>query len=174
MIEILTFVLRAGVDDERFVAVDARVQTEFAYQQPGIARRTTGRNDDGRWLVLHVWVNEEAATDAHTAFDASELGGEFTSLIDPDSIRCECFAGLEPSATAARVPARCAPGPRSRRSSASAIAGTLRRSCSRRGIAVMSQPPEWRPFAHRPRERQGIQFELRSSGASASQASRPG
>ncbi len=95
MIEILTFALRAGVDDERFVAADRRVQAEFAYQQPGLARRTTGRNSDGRWLVLQVWMYEEAATDARTAFEASELGVDLASLIDPDSIRRECFAGLD-------------------------------------------------------------------------------
>ncbi len=94
MIEILTFALRAGVDDARFIAVDASVQTDFAYQQPGLARRTTGRNRDGRWLVLQVWTSEEDATVAQTAFEASELGTEFTSLIDPDSIHLERFAGL--------------------------------------------------------------------------------
>ena len=95
MIEILTFALRAGVDDARFIAVDTRVQTEFAYQQPGLDRRTTGRNDGGRWLVLQVWSSDEAATAARTAFEASELGAELTSLIDPDSVRTERFAGLD-------------------------------------------------------------------------------
>ncbi len=95
MIEILTFALRPGIDDERFVAVDGRVQTMFAYQQPGLARRTTGRNDDGRWLVLQVWSSEEAAAAARTAFEESVLGAEFTSLIDPDSVTRECFVGLD-------------------------------------------------------------------------------
>ncbi len=94
MIEILTFALRPGVDDERFIAVDGRVQTEFAYQQPGLARRTTGRNDQGRWLVLHVWSSDQAAEAAHQAFEVSELGAEFTSLIDSGSIRRERFTGL--------------------------------------------------------------------------------
>lgn len=94
MIEIITFTLRAGVDDERFVAVDDRVQTDFAYQQPGLARRTTGRNDHGRWLVLQVWSSDEAATVARMCFEASELGAEFTSLIDPESVHREHFAGL--------------------------------------------------------------------------------
>lgn len=95
MIEILTFALRVGVNDERFIAVAARVQTEFAYQQPGLARRTTGRNDDGRWLVLQVWTSEEGATAARRTFEASELGAEFTSLIDPNSVKRECFTGLD-------------------------------------------------------------------------------
>ncbi len=95
MIEILTFTLRPGVDDEYFLALDGRVQTEFAYQQAGLARRTTGRNDEGRWLVLSVWSSADAAADAVEAFESSALGAEFTSLIDPDSIRSECFAGLD-------------------------------------------------------------------------------
>jgi hypothetical protein len=95
MIEILTFALHAGVGDELFVAVDARVQTEFAYHQPGLARRTTGRNEQGRWLVLQVWSSQQAADAARQAFDASELGAEFTSLLDPDSLTSECFAGLD-------------------------------------------------------------------------------
>ncbi len=95
MIEILTFALRSGVDDGRFIAVDARVQTEFAYHQPGLARRTTGRDGDRRWLVLQVWTNAEGATAGRTAFDASELGAEFTSLIDPDTVTRQCFEGLD-------------------------------------------------------------------------------
>ena len=95
MIEILTFALRAGTDVERFMTVDSRVQAEFAYQQPGLARRTTGRNTDGRWLVLQVWSSEEAATAARTAFEACELGVEFVSLIHPDDVRRECFTGLD-------------------------------------------------------------------------------
>ena len=94
MIEILTFTLRPGVDDERFLAVDDRVQTDFAYQQPGLARRTTGRNDQGRWLVLQVWSSDDTAAVARAVFDASELGAEFTSLIDPDSVHRESFGGI--------------------------------------------------------------------------------
>jgi hypothetical protein len=95
MIEILTFTLRPGVDDERFLALDGRVQTEFAYQQPGLARRTTGRNGEGRWLVLHVWSSADTASAAGEVFESSELGAEFMSLIDSDSARRECFAGLD-------------------------------------------------------------------------------
>ncbi len=95
MIEIFTFTLRPGVDDERFIAVDGRVQTEFAYQQPGLARRTTGRNDRGRWLVLQLWSTDEAAAAARALFDASELGAEFTSLIDLHSVHREDFTGID-------------------------------------------------------------------------------
>ena len=95
MIEILTFALRAGVDTQRFIDIDSRVQTEFAYQQPGLVRRTTGRHGDGRWLVLQVWASEDEAVAAHRALDESELGTTLAVLIDPGTIRLDRFAGLD-------------------------------------------------------------------------------
>ena len=46
VIEIMTFRLRGGVDESVFRDVDGRVQVEFAYQQPGLLRRTLGRRGD--------------------------------------------------------------------------------------------------------------------------------
>jgi len=77
----MTFRLAPGVDEEIFRAVDERVQTEFAYHQPGILRRTLGRHDDGRWLALTIWADADAAAAAERAFDASDLGAEFSSLV---------------------------------------------------------------------------------------------
>lgn len=41
ILEITTFRLLHGVATEAFSGVDAMVQTDFAYQQPGLVRRTT-------------------------------------------------------------------------------------------------------------------------------------
>ena len=49
VIETMTFRLRLGVDEAEFLGVDKRLQSEFAYQQPGLVRRTTARSDDGAW-----------------------------------------------------------------------------------------------------------------------------
>jgi hypothetical protein len=95
MIEILTFALGAGIDAQQLLDTDARVQTEFAYHQAGLLRRTTGHNDDGRWLVLQVWASESAADAARQAFDESALGAEFAALTDPDSVHLERFAGID-------------------------------------------------------------------------------
>ncbi len=80
MFEFLTFRLAPGVDEARFRALDARVQVEFAYQQPGIVRRTLGRHDDGRWLVLTIWTNPESALAAQQVFEGAALGAEFAAL----------------------------------------------------------------------------------------------
>jgi hypothetical protein len=56
-----TFRLVDGVSDVDFKQVDARFQEEFAYQQKGMLRRTTARNDDGVWLVMTLWDSAESA-----------------------------------------------------------------------------------------------------------------
>ncbi len=81
MFEILTFRLAPGVDTETFRSLDERIQVEFAYQQPGIIRRTLGRHDDGRWLALTIWADPESALAAQQVFDESDLGREFAALV---------------------------------------------------------------------------------------------
>ena len=61
LIEHRTFRLVDGADSAAFVAADARFQTEVAYLQPGIIRRTTARAADGEWLVETIWYSAEHA-----------------------------------------------------------------------------------------------------------------
>ena len=87
----MTFQLAPGIDESTFRAVDGRVQTEFAYHQPGLLRRTLGRRG-AQWLVLQVWASVEAA---QRAFDASPLGSEFMALVDSDSLSVERYEGVD-------------------------------------------------------------------------------
>ena len=91
VIDLTTFRLRAGVADADFLAADARVQTDLAYQRPGLVRRTTARGDDGRWLVLTLWASADDADRAANA--ATDI--EFESLVDAASRRTERYTPLE-------------------------------------------------------------------------------
>ncbi len=93
MFEILTFRLAPGVDEATFRSIDERVQVEFAYQQPGFLRRTLGRDDDGRWLVLTIWSDPDAASAAGRAFDRSDLGARFRTLLT--DVAVERFHGVD-------------------------------------------------------------------------------
>jgi len=95
VIEILTFRLASGVEGTAFMALDARIHTEVAYQQPGLLRRTSGRSSDGRWLVLQVWTTSDAASAGRRALDESKLGAALEAMIDADSIHAERFEGLD-------------------------------------------------------------------------------
>ena len=92
MFEVLTFRLAPGVDEAVFRALDERVQVEFAYHQPGFLRRTLGRRDDGRWLVLTIWSDPDAASAAEQAFDRSDLGTSFRDLLT--DVAVERFHGV--------------------------------------------------------------------------------
>jgi hypothetical protein len=70
VIENQTFRLAAGTDEHAFLADDARVQQEVAYRQPGLARRTVARSDDGEWLVSTIWATVEQADAAASVIDA--------------------------------------------------------------------------------------------------------
>lgn len=93
VLEVCTFT--ALGDDAGLRAADARLQTDFAYQQLGLRRRTTARGDGGRWCVVTLW---DSATDAERAEQAAaddEVAAAFWSLVDRDTIRIERYTLLE-------------------------------------------------------------------------------
>ena len=95
IIEILRFRLAAGVDESVFQAADQRVQTEFAYQQPGLLRRTTARSRDGSWTVIDVWNREADADRANDDWGRDAVTEVYTHLIDSASLTSERFETLD-------------------------------------------------------------------------------
>jgi hypothetical protein len=94
VIEIMTFQLRPGADVEAFLAADRRVQTEVAYQSPGLLRRTLARADD-RWLVLKIWANLQACDDGAHAFATSALGANFMSYVEPSTLSIDRYGDVD-------------------------------------------------------------------------------
>jgi hypothetical protein len=94
VIEVLTFRLAPGVDRATFLEADRRVQTEFAYHQPGLLRRTTAEGDDGGWLVLDLWraACDADACDARWGQDPVTAG--FMALVDRESVRTDRYSTL--------------------------------------------------------------------------------
>jgi heme-degrading monooxygenase HmoA len=69
IVENITFRLAPGVEDDAFLALDKRIQTELVPNQSGFLRRTTARRD-GEWLIVTLWWSEElAAAFAESAKD---------------------------------------------------------------------------------------------------------
>ena len=93
VIEICTFTSSADVDTVR--VADAAMQTEFAYQQPGLARRTTARDDSGRWCVVTLWSSHNDAVAADTAAENHPVAQTFWSLADTNSVTVQRFTLLE-------------------------------------------------------------------------------
>ena len=67
VIETTTFRLADGIDEATFLEADEEIRTGFLYQQAGMARATTGRGDDGEWIIVVVWATKAEADAAAQA-----------------------------------------------------------------------------------------------------------
>lgn len=95
VVEIMTFRLRPGAPEAEFLAADGRVQTEFAYQQAGMVRRTTARGADGDWVVVDLW---RSAPDADACLDGwhrDPAPRAFMALVDEATVRVQRFETLD-------------------------------------------------------------------------------
>ncbi|HEY2579486.1 MAG TPA: hypothetical protein VGI74_24515 [Streptosporangiaceae bacterium] len=95
MIEILRFRLAAGVDEAGFIAADRRLQQEFAYQQPGLLRRTTARGDEGNWIVIDLWRSAADADACDRRWDSDPVAQTFMELLDRQSVVTERYMPLD-------------------------------------------------------------------------------
>lgn len=95
MIEITRFRLLEGVDEAEFRAADARLQMEFAYQQPGLLRRTTARGADGEWVVVDLWRSPADADACAGRWDDDATVKGWTRLLAGGSLQSERYAELD-------------------------------------------------------------------------------
>ena len=95
VIEIMRFRLPAGADEAAFLAADRRVQQEFAYQQPGLLRRTTARGGDGGWIVIDLWRSAADADACDARWEHDEVTRAFMGLLDRSSVAVERYQELD-------------------------------------------------------------------------------
>ncbi len=95
IIEILRFRLAPGADEAAFLSADKRLQTEFAYQQAGIVRRTTARGDDGEWVVIDLWQSRADAERCDDAWDQDPIAQEFMKFVDRASMNRQVLETLD-------------------------------------------------------------------------------
>jgi len=80
VIETTTFRLADGVDEAAFLQADEEVRTGFLYHQPGMARATTARTDDGEWMVVVLWASYEDADAAAEVEETNAAVERFTHM----------------------------------------------------------------------------------------------
>ena len=98
VIETMTFRLVDGAGEAAFLAVDKRLQTEFAYQQPGLLRRTTARgvgDRAGEWVVIDLWARAEDADACAEGWDHDPLAQELMSHVDPATLEVRRYTDLD-------------------------------------------------------------------------------
>ena len=91
----MKFRLPPGGDEAALLAADRRIQEEFAYQQPGLLRRTTARGEDGSWIVIVLWRSSADADAAEARGERDELARESLALLDSSSISVQRYHELD-------------------------------------------------------------------------------
>jgi len=95
VMETMTFRLSAVADEAAFRAADERVQTEVAYRQPGIMRRTTARCEGGGWIVVSLWHTADEADAAAVRIEADPAGVALSAIIDRGSLVTTRYTTLD-------------------------------------------------------------------------------
>ena len=94
MIELLTFELAAGSSEEAFLSADRDVQA-WAYQQPGLLRRTTARSVAGPgWMVVDLWRSVADADACDAIWGQDPVTERFMAHVDTTTIRTVRYAEL--------------------------------------------------------------------------------
>ena len=91
VIEITTFNINADVDSEAFEIRDAEIEQDFASQQPGFIRRTSGVNENGKYAVIVFWDALEDADASIAAFSTAETVADYFAMIDANTFSAERF-----------------------------------------------------------------------------------
>ena len=95
MIEILRFKLAPGADEAGFLAADKRLQAEFAYQQPGLLRRTTARGAEGEWVVIDLWRSWADAERCDARWGKDDASSHFQTFMDRSTMEVQRYNELE-------------------------------------------------------------------------------
>jgi hypothetical protein len=71
ILEVETFTLNTGVEALAFRALDEAMQEWCYLNRPGLARRTTARNDDGTYVVITLFGDaSQSVADYYKSNDA--------------------------------------------------------------------------------------------------------
>jgi hypothetical protein len=95
IVEIMTFRLAPTTDRAAFLQADRRVQTDFAYHQPGLLRRTTAWGPDGMWIVLDLWQTAGDADACAAKWGDDPVTAGFMALLDAESVGTERYTTLD-------------------------------------------------------------------------------
>ena len=98
VIETMTFRLADDADVDAFLAADKRLQSDFAYQQKGLIRRTTARGERdraGEWIVIDLWASAADADACAAIWDDDPVARAFMAFVDRDSVEVRRYRDLD-------------------------------------------------------------------------------
>ena len=94
-IEVVTFRLVPGTDEDAFLCADQDFQTACLYLQRGLLRRTTARGAGDEWLVVTTWGSTRDADAAAVVCRDDPVAGRWAALVDPPSLTTRRYDTLD-------------------------------------------------------------------------------
>jgi hypothetical protein len=82
----MRFRLAAGQNEAEFLQADKALQEEFAYQQPGMLRRTTARGAAGDWLVVDLWASVADSDACAARWETDPVAQRFMGFVDRSTV----------------------------------------------------------------------------------------
>jgi len=84
VLEVETFSLVAGTDQQAFRALDEAMQEWCYLNRPGLARRTTAKQDDGTYIVITLFA-EASHSDSSYYTREDSVVANWSAVIERDS-----------------------------------------------------------------------------------------
>ena len=84
VLEVETFSLVAGTDQQAFRALDEAMQEWCYLNRPGLARRTTAKQEDGTYIVITLFA-EASNSDANYYTSKDSVVANWSAVIEKDS-----------------------------------------------------------------------------------------
>lgn len=85
-VEVITFKVKPGTDEAKFMQENEVVATEYTPKQPGFIDRELGKGADDEYVVVH-WEDTPSAEASMEKFPADPVAQEFISMMDMDTFR---------------------------------------------------------------------------------------
>ena len=91
VLEVTTFKLKTTSNTSTFNALDAKVENNFTSKQPGFIKRQSAVNENGEYVVLVYWDNNENADASMQKFMSDTSVADYASMIDGSTMKMSRF-----------------------------------------------------------------------------------
>ncbi len=98
-VELMSFDLAKGTDNDAFAALNKKVETEFTSKREGFLQRLTGSDEKGKQVVAVYWKNQSTSDAALEPFMNAPISKAFMEKMDQSSIIMGRYKFLDVSLT---------------------------------------------------------------------------
>lgn len=91
VVEVITYKIKNGVKQSEYTRLDSVVQQRYTQKQAGFISKESGFDNQGNWLVVLSWDNEQHALNDQKMFAQNPLWKNMQQVIDTATIDRKLF-----------------------------------------------------------------------------------